>query len=153
MQKTWVWKIPWRYPLQYSGLENSMDCTIFAKSGTWQSDFHFQGFKFLPFHFYLYAPGKIINFKCLQCVPPPRCGWRAGTSFFLRILPLVVFCFYASDTIKQLFLISCLTFLLPISDFSALFFQSWYMITFIFWFWKMTLFVCQFLWYQTACSP
>ena len=31
------------YPLQYSGLENSMDCVVhgFAKSQTWLSDFHF----------------------------------------------------------------------------------------------------------------
>ena len=31
------------YPLQYSGLENSMDCTVYevAKSRTWLSDFHF----------------------------------------------------------------------------------------------------------------
>ena len=32
------------YPLQYSGLENSMDCIVlgFRKSRTWLSDFHFQ---------------------------------------------------------------------------------------------------------------
>ena len=31
------------YPLQYSGLENFMDCIVHgvAKSGTWLSDFHF----------------------------------------------------------------------------------------------------------------
>ena len=31
------------YPLQYSGLENSMDCTVhgITKGWTWQSDFHF----------------------------------------------------------------------------------------------------------------
>ena len=31
------------YPLQYSGLDNSMDCTVrgVAKSQTWLSDFHF----------------------------------------------------------------------------------------------------------------
>ena len=31
------------YPLQYSGIENSMDCTVpgVAKSRTWLSDFHF----------------------------------------------------------------------------------------------------------------
>ena len=31
------------YPLQYSGLENSMDCILYgvAKSRTWLSDFHF----------------------------------------------------------------------------------------------------------------
>ena len=43
---TWVGKIPWRgegYPLQYSGLENSMDCVVHgvAKSQTLLSDFHF----------------------------------------------------------------------------------------------------------------
>ena len=41
-----VGKIPWRrkgYPLQYSGLENSMDCIVkgVAKSQTRLSDFHF----------------------------------------------------------------------------------------------------------------
>ena len=32
------------YPLQYSGLENSMDCIVYGvtKSQTWLSDFHFQ---------------------------------------------------------------------------------------------------------------
>ena len=33
------------YPLQYSGVENSMDCIVqwIAKSRTLLSDFHFQG--------------------------------------------------------------------------------------------------------------
>ena len=36
------------YPLQYSGLENSMDCTVhgIAKSRTWLSNFHFQTLSF-----------------------------------------------------------------------------------------------------------
>ena len=58
MQETWVQslggKVPWRqgrspgdrkgYPLQYSGLKNSMDCIVHeeAKSWTKLSDFHFQ---------------------------------------------------------------------------------------------------------------
>ena len=35
------------YPLQYSGLENSMDCIVHgvAKSQTWLSDFHFHYYK------------------------------------------------------------------------------------------------------------
>ena len=50
IRETWVQslggKIPWKrevYPLQYSGLENSMDCIVhgIAKSQTWLSDFHF----------------------------------------------------------------------------------------------------------------
>ena len=41
-----VGKTPWRrecYPLQYSGLENSVDCIVhgIAKSQTQLSDFHF----------------------------------------------------------------------------------------------------------------
>ena len=51
------------YPLQYSGLENSMDCIVHGvgKSWTWLSDFHFSyfychfsscfGFVFSPFLF------------------------------------------------------------------------------------------------------
>ena len=37
------------YPLQYSGLENTMNCIVHrvAKSRTWLSDFHFH-FSFLP---------------------------------------------------------------------------------------------------------
>ena len=51
MQETWVWSLGWEdplgegkgYPLQYSGLENSMDCTVHgvANSRTWLSNFHF----------------------------------------------------------------------------------------------------------------
>ena len=47
---TWVGKIPGErkgYSLQYSGLENSMDCIVYgvAKSLTWLSDFHFSPLK------------------------------------------------------------------------------------------------------------
>ena len=51
MQETWVRSLGWEdspgegkgYSLQYSGLENSMDCIVHgvAKSRTRQSDFHF----------------------------------------------------------------------------------------------------------------
>ena len=51
MWKTWVWSLGWvnspgeakGYPLQYSGLENSMACIVHrvTKSQTWLSDFHF----------------------------------------------------------------------------------------------------------------
>ena len=50
-QETWVQSLGWEdslekgmaYPLQYSGLEDSMDCIVHGvvKSGTWLSDFHF----------------------------------------------------------------------------------------------------------------
>ena len=55
MQETWVRSLDWEDPLekgkawsgslQYSGLENSLDCIVrgVAKSQTWLSDFHFQG--------------------------------------------------------------------------------------------------------------
>ena len=52
MRETWVQSLCWEdspgegkgYPLQYSGLENSMDCIVYgvAKSRTQQRDFHFQ---------------------------------------------------------------------------------------------------------------
>ena len=51
MQETWVRSLSWEdspgiehgYPLQYSGLENSMDCIVHGvtKSQTQLSDFHF----------------------------------------------------------------------------------------------------------------
>ena len=52
MQVTWVRSLGWEDPLekgshllQYSGLENSMDCTVHgvAKSQTRLSDFHLKG--------------------------------------------------------------------------------------------------------------
>ena len=52
MQETWVQSLGWEdplekgkaYPLQYSGLESSMDCIAHgvAKSRTQLSDFHFR---------------------------------------------------------------------------------------------------------------
>ena len=55
------------YPLQYSGLENAMDCIIHgvAKSQTWLSDFHLLSvytsvFQFIPSH------------------PPSPHVWKAG---------------------------------------------------------------------------
>ena len=50
MWETWVWSLGWedplergKYSLQYSGLENSMDCIVHgvAKSRTWLSHSHF----------------------------------------------------------------------------------------------------------------
>ena len=52
MQETWVQSLGWEgkgYPLQYSGLENSMHGIVHgvAKSWTWLSDFHFKYYPFL----------------------------------------------------------------------------------------------------------
>ena len=43
------------YPLQYSGLENSLDCIVHGvtKSQTWLSDFHF--------HFFLHSTVHLLN--------------------------------------------------------------------------------------------
>ena len=58
IQETWVGKLPWRRKsiLQYSGLENSMDCIGhgIAKSRTWLSDFHI--------HTYMTAIGSVLNY-------------------------------------------------------------------------------------------
>ena len=58
MQETWVGSLGWEdllekgkatYPLQHSGLENSMDCIVHgvAKSRTQLTDFHFLSTYFL----------------------------------------------------------------------------------------------------------
>ena len=54
----WVWSLGWEdppgeekgYPLQYSGLENSMDCIVYGvtKSRTWLRDVHFSLFWLYP---------------------------------------------------------------------------------------------------------
>ena len=51
MWESWLWRSPAEvkgYPLQYSGMENSMDCIVHgvAKSQTWPSNFHFHFFTF-----------------------------------------------------------------------------------------------------------
>ena len=76
MRETWVWSLGWEDllekgkacsgSLQYSGLENSMDCIVHgvAKSQTRLSDFHFQGHTlgkqkwwdiFFPFLFFFHS--------------------------------------------------------------------------------------------------
>ena len=54
------------YPLQYSGLENSMDCIVHgvAKSGTRQSDFHFY-FSVVPSHDVSFSYYCFQDFLCL----------------------------------------------------------------------------------------
>ena len=65
------------YPLQYSGLENSMDRIGVAKSQTWLSDFHFhfEGFCYRAestvdgtsgFEFWLFCAGSAIRRKCSE---------------------------------------------------------------------------------------
>ena len=66
MWETWVLSLDWEdspregksYPLQYSGLENSMDCIVHevVKSQTWLSDFDFD------------PSTHPILFQCLLCV-------------------------------------------------------------------------------------
>ena len=60
------------YPLQYSGLENSLDCIVHgvAKSQTWLSDFHFFTFS----HNWLWS--NISLFPSLKASDPSsHCGW------------------------------------------------------------------------------
>ena len=61
------------YPLQYSGLENSMDCIAHgvAKSQTWLSDFHTQ--QILGKGFPGDASGKEPVCQCRRC---RRCGFN-----------------------------------------------------------------------------
>ena len=68
MWETWVGKITWtreRLPLQYSGLENSMDCIVHgvAKSRTRLSDFHsLTGWQTLGLCFRVIL-GEFLNLK------------------------------------------------------------------------------------------
>ena len=67
------------YPLQYPGLENSMDYTVHtvhtvhgvAKSRTWLSDFHFH--LFIPTS--PLAPGSHLSFHCLHSFAFPRMSY------------------------------------------------------------------------------
>ena len=62
-RETWVRSLGWEDPLgegkgdplQYSGLENSLDCIVHGvtKSQTWLSDFHF--------HFFLHSTVHLLN--------------------------------------------------------------------------------------------
>ena len=54
------------YPLKYSGLENSMDCTVLgvAKSQTWLSDVHFH-FLLLG---YIYPQANLSRVRVCVCV-------------------------------------------------------------------------------------
>ena len=66
------------YPLQYSGLENSMDCIVHGvtESWTWLSDFHLQATQFV-------TPGSLSRRKLRQSSWPSvasgslklTCGW------------------------------------------------------------------------------
>ena len=72
MQETWVWSLFWEdplekwkgHPLQYSGLENSMECIVhgIAKGRTWLSDFDFTSL------FKRWSPNSLAN-KRLPSLP------------------------------------------------------------------------------------
>ena len=67
----WVGKIPWRrqgYPLQYSGLDNSMDCIVHGvtKSQTQLSDFH------------THSDSMDMNLSKLREIVEDRGAWHAA---------------------------------------------------------------------------
>ena len=84
MWETWVWSLDWKDPLekgaatfsrevlQYSGLENSMDCTVHgvAKSRTRPSSFHFQC-----------EPGSVLALEARR--------WIQGAAFLQDVLQLL----------------------------------------------------------------
>ena len=66
------------YPLQYSGLKNSMNCTVHgvAKSRTWLSDFNFSE-ESSPQAFYLILSWLTIFPEGLTCKTTQKeCTWR-----------------------------------------------------------------------------
>ena len=88
MQKTWVRSLGWEdrlewgkgYPLQYSGLENSMYCTVHgvAKSRTQLSDFYFHDsviqsvVQLMQLHGQRSPPGILRQNSLLQGILPPK---------------------------------------------------------------------------------
>ena len=74
------------YPLQYSGLENSTDCTVrgITKSQTWLSDFHFTS---LPSKFRGFSQGKCI----MSCLPLMRPWYLPVSSLSLALQSCPVF--------------------------------------------------------------
>ena len=103
MQETWVQslggKIPWRsssiYSLQYSGLENSMDCIVYgvAKSQTQLSNFYLVQRRFSL---------SVENFQhCLSCcVKRLYTTWK-GSCFnwlFVNVIPQSLFLLSLSQT-------------------------------------------------------
>ena len=102
MQETWVWdlgSIPGLgrypgegngYPLQYSGLENSMDCIVHwvTKSWTRLSNFHFT---LPPFH--------LVPPKSSPAIIPTPSGisstpklWHQGVSNFWGLMKVIATC-------------------------------------------------------------
>ena len=73
MQETLVWSLGWEaplekgtvYPLQYSGLENSMVYIVHGvtKSQTWLSDFHFHFLSFSSLWINLYKRRLVCSLK------------------------------------------------------------------------------------------
>ena len=120
MRETWFrslgWKIPWwrgLYPLQYSGLENSVDCIVHGvtRSRKWLSDFHH--------HFLLQqerakwsnrSPGpswrwaKLFSYMGWEEGRVQGQGWRAG----LSVLPTPLVVLRAGGMNSTLFLLLAL---------------------------------------------
>ena len=68
------------YPLQYSGLENSMDCIVHGaeKSRTWLSDFDFESID--PFFCHLQT---VVNFICQLFIFVPEFLFLKTVHFFI----------------------------------------------------------------------
>ena len=87
MCDTWVWSLCWEYPLekerathsrvlQYSGLENSVDCIVHGvpKSQTWLSCFHFHFTVHVSLsRVTIYSLDPFPNFESVHCSMSNRC--------------------------------------------------------------------------------
>ena len=79
------------YPLQYSGLENFMDCIVhgFTNSQTWLSDFHFLFFHRLNGHEFEQTPGNSQGQGSLACSSPWGCK-ESDTTEWLNWIKYVI---------------------------------------------------------------
>ena len=100
MRETWVRSIPGLgrspgkrkgYPLQYSGLENSMDCMVHgvAKSQTWLSTFHFHFTQVLHFELLCWLWGLIHFFSGIF-------AHSSTYNCYLNLILLNIFLFFSS---------------------------------------------------------
>ena len=117
MQETWVWSLGWEdhlekgkdTPLQYSGLENSMDWIVHgvAKSRTWLSTFHS--------HYHL-APDCVLNlwYPSWDCLSGTSFLWSDKHLAFSRVLHwisvAIVICFPFCSIVLSVFLCHCTVF-------------------------------------------
>ena len=117
------------YPLQYYGLENSMDCIVcgVAKSQTWLSNFHFHSVKYISCFIYLlfFILQKIFGCLSTVCQALSRLlGCRSGSGVVSALMGDYVI--YENISSQSLFLYQILPFTeVPINTVKTVCINTW----------------------------